>query len=637
MADNFKLVQAQSFTLAGAGVSAGDTTMTLQTFAQIDGTLLTMSNFGIIGYGTVQPDSRDLEEQISFTGVTQNANGSATLTGVKTVGMVSPYTETSGFAAGHVGGSTFVISNTAGFYNKFVSKLNDEYIEGIYTFDSAYIPKMSANVTPSDQTQLATKKYVDDTAAGVPVPINKLVVVAVAGETVAAGNQVYFDETDNEWKKTSATFVNQTGYLTGIAQGAGTDGNPISGGVLLFGLDSNQSGLTPTDLYYLSDTSGAISTTPGTITFEVGYAYSATELYYTPKFKSYVTAKQKEALAGNNGTPSSSNTFVTQTGFQRGQEVYAASSGGTDTYSITLSPVPAALVTGMCIRFKADVANTGACSLNIGVGGAVAIKYNVSTDPVSNTIIANQITTVVYDGTNWQLQKASNLLEGGTESNADTIHTHAVERSLLYSNHFGDDTNLTVTLAGTGTATFDTSPGVVLNVSAASDAAVVTTGIIYDTAVTFGDAITFGIIANWSAVGSNRVGKIVFGVCDNSVMGGAVASGALVLTARHFAFIAEYVDNTTLTLKASSADGTTQQTTTIAGVTVTNTNAFQIVHTPTSDRFYVNGTLQATHTTNVASGSTGIESPFRVSSHNTAGGGVSRDFNVGPVNTYMTP
>lgn len=167
MADNFKYVQAQSTTVAGAGSSIGDTTVTLTSFLQIDAsTTLTMTNFGSIGFGTLEPGSGTNEEQISFTGITQNSNGTATLTGVKTVLFIAPYTQTSGLAKSHVGGAQFIISNTAGFYDEFVSKDNDETVNGIITYAQFPITPSSA---PTTNYQVANKKYVDDTAvAGAP-------------------------------------------------------------------------------------------------------------------------------------------------------------------------------------------------------------------------------------------------------------------------------------------------------------------------------------------------------------------------------------------------------------------------------------------------------------------------------------
>lgn len=85
--------------------------------------------------------------------------------------------------------------------------------------------------------------------------------------------------------------------------------------------------------------------------------------------------------------------------------LYGASSGGTDAYAITVSPVPDNLTAGDVFRFKADVGNTGACTLNVNGLGAKAIKKNVSEDLITGDILAGQLITVEYDGTNFQLLK----------------------------------------------------------------------------------------------------------------------------------------------------------------------------------------------------------------------------------------
>lgn len=109
--------QLQPFALSGAGAVAGATSITLQSMLDIDGTEVDMTSFGDVGYGTLEPGNGALEEQISFTDITQNSNGTATLTGVKNVEFLTPYTETSGLSKTHAGSTTFVISNTSGFYN----------------------------------------------------------------------------------------------------------------------------------------------------------------------------------------------------------------------------------------------------------------------------------------------------------------------------------------------------------------------------------------------------------------------------------------------------------------------------------------------------------------------------------------
>lgn len=188
MADNSHYAQLQPYALSGSGAVTGATSITLKSMLDITGAALTMSGtFGTIGYGTLEPGDGSFEEQISFTGLTNNSNGTVTLTGVKTVSFVYPYTETSGLAKTHPGSSVFIISNTSGFYNQFTNKNDDETIANTWTFTSPNYPKMdTASVAPVADAEFATKKYVDDTAiAGSPKAtdsvygISKLSVTAV--------------------------------------------------------------------------------------------------------------------------------------------------------------------------------------------------------------------------------------------------------------------------------------------------------------------------------------------------------------------------------------------------------------------------------------------------------------------------
>lgn len=172
--------QLQLFSLYSSGASIGDTTVVLSEMKTIDGVLLTMADFGTKGFITIDPGAGTLEEQISFTGITQNANGTATLTGVKTVLCVSPYTETSGLAKEHSGGSTVAVAVTSGFLNTFTNKLNNETITGTWTIPTH---------TSSDVHQPASIEYVNNIAlSGAPnasETVKGLVELATAAECAA--------------------------------------------------------------------------------------------------------------------------------------------------------------------------------------------------------------------------------------------------------------------------------------------------------------------------------------------------------------------------------------------------------------------------------------------------------------------
>ena len=294
ISDSFKFAQLQSFTLAGSGAVLGDTSIILTSMLDIDGNALTMADaFGAVGFGTIDPNLGELEEQISFTGLTNNANGTVTLTGVKSVTMLYPYTETSGLSKTHAGGATFVISNTSGFYNTFANKKDDETIEGVWSFDS--VP--NSTVDPVSGDDLVRRSWVLDNLPGGGVSVNSIIISGTAGETVAAGNPVYFKVSDGRWWKAIGTTAATLDYVQlGIAQGAGTAGNTIAEGVLIRGVDANQSGGTIGAIGYISNTS-TIATSTGTVERAVGNFVSTTAFLFDPLYYYLPTAVLKSALA----------------------------------------------------------------------------------------------------------------------------------------------------------------------------------------------------------------------------------------------------------------------------------------------------------------------------------------------------
>ena len=375
----FKYVQAQNFSLAGAGAIAGATSVIVKSFKGIDGvTDLTMTDFGAIGFATIEPGNGTQEEQISFTGVTQNANGTATLTGVKTVIFINPYTATSGLAKTHPGSATLIITNTAGFYDQFAAKSNDEIVTGYWEGPDPLTPQ-----------GYVTNAYMLALINGGIISFDAMVELGIAGENIVAGNLIYFSEVDNEWLKCDAdTLATIFNVKLGIAQGAGSNGTNITGGVLTRG-SYTTSGLTQGDLCYASNTAGGINSgTAGTVPRVIGIAKDSTTLYFDPDF-------QNELYS------------------------YAVDSVGTDAYAVTLSGALSVPFVGMEISFKAGAPNTGGCTIAVNGGSAKAIVKNVSDALGTGDIVLNQIVKLVYDGTNWVMLNyagiASTTLKGVVE------------------------------------------------------------------------------------------------------------------------------------------------------------------------------------------------------------------------------
>lgn len=188
-------------------------------------------------------------------------------------------------------------TNPPYLYGTFLNRFNDETITGKFTFPVANWPRMSsAGTSPVNDYDFATKEYADSLTMGGAVSKNAEIVNGNAGETVAAGDWVYLDPSDQEWKKADASVTGTSEQIKiGVAQGAGTDGNSIAGGVLISGLDENQSGLTA-GTQYLSDTAGAISNSAGTVERAVGIAISATQIIVDPYFHHTIKEIDKDKL-----------------------------------------------------------------------------------------------------------------------------------------------------------------------------------------------------------------------------------------------------------------------------------------------------------------------------------------------------
>lgn len=153
----------------GQSIGTSDSTIRLSSFKEpVSSIPYTMTYLGSSkGYGTISPQS-SISEFISFTGITQNSDGSATLTGV-TRGLSrtpagSACVASTTLATAHPGQSIFILSNSPCFYSEYAIKQNNETIPGNWTFSGqatfSTAPISTSNSTTSYTTagigQLAT-------------------------------------------------------------------------------------------------------------------------------------------------------------------------------------------------------------------------------------------------------------------------------------------------------------------------------------------------------------------------------------------------------------------------------------------------------------------------------------------------
>jgi hypothetical protein len=362
-------------------VSLDATTIELNSFNLPDGTAIVSGDLGSINYATIAPGTAN-EESISFTGLSGTS-----LTGVtRGLRFDSPYTQDTGLRKAHSAGAVLVLSNTAAFYDNFVNKNNDETMTQHLT-----------GIAPTADLHFATKKYVDDTTNGGAVSHDQVIIAGTAGATVAAGEIVYFDATAKEWLLADAsTAATSEQVILGIAQGAGTDGAAISGGVLLSGLDTNQTGMTAGTKQFLSDTAGALSESAGTVEVTIGFSNSGstTDLIFDPMYDQKITEDIQDALAGGGdfGTVSATNKYLTETFLTNRQKFEVFTSNDTWT-----KPTNAKIVEVWCIGGGGGGGNGGNGSEDAsgaggggggggGAGGVSTFTFNASILGATETI-----------------------------------------------------------------------------------------------------------------------------------------------------------------------------------------------------------------------------------------------------------
>lgn len=97
---------------------------------------------------------------------------------------------------------------------------------------------------------------------------------------------------------------------------------------------------------------------------------------------------------------------------------YGPETGVANAYVVTLTPAPTAYTAGMTIKFMAINANTGASTIDVNGLGVKSIKMEDGSNPAGGVIMAGAVVTVVYNGTNFQIDTnglATHLADYATE------------------------------------------------------------------------------------------------------------------------------------------------------------------------------------------------------------------------------
>lgn len=150
------------------------------------------------------------------------------------------------------------------------------------------LTEMVAKVTSSGASDAGAMVKLD--AGGkldvslLPTGVGAEVVVAPASENLSAGDYVNFWNDGGTVKARKADASDATKPAHGFVLAAVT--SPADATVYTSGINNQVSGMTPGAMQYLSETAGGITETApatnGAIAQHLGYAHSATEMYFNP-------------------------------------------------------------------------------------------------------------------------------------------------------------------------------------------------------------------------------------------------------------------------------------------------------------------------------------------------------------------
>lgn len=139
-------------------------------------------------------------------------------------------------------------------------------------------------------------------------------------------------------------------------------------------------------------------------------------------------------------------TDAAQLGQVQSGIVSYATATGTDTYALTLSPAITAYAAGQRFTVIFTNANTGAATINVSALGAKDITKNGTTALVAGDIPAGSMMILLYDGTRFQISKATYL---GLALQADKTEAFTAAAGSFYTCNFSAAGTITLPASAT--------------------------------------------------------------------------------------------------------------------------------------------------------------------------------------------
>lgn len=228
---------------------------------------------------------------------------------------------------------------------------------------------------------------------------------------------------------------------------------------------------------------------------------------------------------------------------QSGAQIYAADGGATDAYAITLSPAPSAYTAGMVINFKANTANTGNATLNVNSLGAKNILKLHDQTLADNDIEVGQLVTVIYDGTQFQMQsqvanssstaaatqaeqEAGSSITAFTSPGTQQYHPSAAKFWVLYTTISATSITASYNVTSlTDNGTGDTTINYTVAFSTANYSVVAGTQTSSGSVTTVLIFTTGGVAASAPTTSACRVSTIIIGVAAGDAIATAAGYG----------------------------------------------------------------------------------------------------------------
>lgn len=205
-----------------SSVTSSATSFTLASFKEpISNIPYTMTYLNSsIEYGTFEPQS-GTKEFVSFSGITQNVDGTATITGaVRGLGFSYPYTASTTLTNPHPGQSIFILSNPPQLTNQYLNLLNSsQTVAGTNTFGATTTFSVSPSLTVdctsgSANTDICAKAYID--------------AVAVAGASNANDTTKGIVETATALEAAAGTSLGGTGARLALGANLSTSTSQVA-------------------------------------------------------------------------------------------------------------------------------------------------------------------------------------------------------------------------------------------------------------------------------------------------------------------------------------------------------------------------------------------------------------------------